>query len=149
MLQDSVNTNATRESELKQKAENAKDGSERSKARDELKRIGDIKRVNGEAQDALLGRLDDAQFVAGFGSNGGEEFLSYMNISESLVVKGGPAWKRWDDAMTSNLDRIQNGDGSWSGHHCITGRTFCTATALLVLLADRTPVPVSSRQGTR
>ena len=23
--------------------------------------------------------------------------------------------------------------------HCITGRTFCTATALLVLMGDRTP----------
>ena len=36
--------------------------------------------------------------------------------------------------MTANLNRIQNDDGSWTGHHCITGRTFCTSTALLVLL---------------
>jgi len=43
--------------------------------------------------------------------------------------------------MTDNLERIQNRDGSWSGHHCITGRTFCTAAALLVLLADRAPRP--------
>jgi hypothetical protein len=47
--------------------------------------------------------------------------------------------------MTQNLDRIQNGDGSWSGHHCITGRTFCTSTALLVLMADRAPVPVQAK----
>ena len=80
--------------------------------------------------------------MAGFGSNGGEEFLSYMNIAESLVVKGGEEWKRWDSEMTENLNRVQNDDGSWSGHHCITGRTFCTSTALLVLLADRTPVPL-------
>ena len=144
VLQDSVNTNATREPELKAVAQNSKDEAERGKARDELRRIGDAKKVNREAQAALLGRLDDAQFVSGFGSNGGEEFLSYMNISESLVVKGGPEWKRWDDAMTSNLDRIQNRDGSWSGHHCITGRTFCTSSALLVLQADRTPVPVKT-----
>ena len=39
----------------------------------------------------------------------------------------------------------QNGDGSWTGHHCITGRTFCTAAALLVLMADRAPVPVASQ----
>ena len=53
-----------------------------------------------------------------------------------------------DDAMTSNLNRIQNSDGSWSGHHCITGRTFCTSTALLVLMADRSPVPVSATSTT-
>ena len=43
--------------------------------------------------------------------------------------------------MTENLERVQNADGCWSGHHCITGRTFCTATALLVLMADRAPRP--------
>ncbi len=68
-----------------------------------------------------------------------------MNIAESLVVKGGDEWKKWDDSMTENLNRVQNGDGSWSGHHCITGRTFCTSTALLVLMADRTPVPVKAK----
>jgi hypothetical protein len=43
--------------------------------------------------------------------------------------------------MTENINRVQNKDGSWSGHHCITGRTFCTGTALLVLMADRAPIP--------
>jgi hypothetical protein len=143
VLSDGVNTDQAREADLKQKAETARDEAERTAARKELKRIGDVRAVQREAQSALLARLDDAQFVAGFGSNGGEEFLSYMNISESLVVKGGHEWTRWDDAMTSNLNRIQNSDGSWTGHHCITGRTFCTATALLVLMADRTPVPVA------
>ncbi len=51
--------------------------------------------------------------------------------------------------MTENLNRVQNDDGSWSGHHCITGRTFCTSTALLVLLADRTPVPVQVKAEAR
>jgi hypothetical protein len=68
-----------------------------------------------------------------------------MNIAESLVVKGGDEWKKWDDAMSGNLQRVQNGDGSWSGHHCITGRTFCTSTALLVMMADRTPIPVKAK----
>ena len=70
--------------------------------------------------------MDDKQFIAGFGSNGGEEFLSYMNIGESLVVKGDDAWKSWDKSISENLNRVQNSDGSWSGHDCITGRTFCT-----------------------
>jgi hypothetical protein len=138
-----VNTNSALESELRKKADAPGDESERKKARKGLERIESTRLAHREAQQALLGRLDDAQFVAGFGSNGGEEFLSYMNISESLVVKGGLDWKRWDDAMASNLGRVQNDDGSWSGHHCITGRTFCTSAALLVLMADRTPVPVT------
>ena len=39
------------------------------------------------------------------------------------------------------VTKAQNKDGSWAGHHCITGRTFCTATALLTLMADRAPIP--------
>jgi hypothetical protein len=142
VLQDSVNSFHNMESDLRDKAENSKDDKERSQARESLSRFAKTREVNREARQALLGRLDDAQFVSGFGSNGGEEFLSYMNISESLVVKGGSDWKRWDDAMAGNLGSVQNDDGSWSGHHCITGRTFCTSSALLVLMADRTPVPV-------
>jgi hypothetical protein len=98
-----------------------------------------------EAQTAVIAKLDDKQFIAGFGSNGGEEFLSYMNIGESLVVKGGDAWKSWDKSISENLNRVQNNDGSWSGHHCITGRTFCTSAALLVLMVDRSPAPVSEK----
>jgi hypothetical protein len=85
--------------------------------------------------------LRSAAFVTGFGSNGGEEFLSYLHISESLLSKGGKEWEDWDRRMTENLGRVQNADGSWAGNHCITGRTFCTATALLVLLGDRAPRP--------
>ena len=42
------------------------------------------------------------------------------------------------------LNRVQNDDGSWSGHHCITGRTFVTSAALMVLTIDRAPVPVAA-----
>ena len=39
------------------------------------------------------------------------------------------------------LAAMARADGSWAGNHCITGRTFCTATALLVLMGDRAPRP--------
>ena len=42
--------------------------------------------------------------------------------------------------MTAGLEKAQDKDGIWAGQHCITGRTFCTASALLVLMADRTPI---------
>jgi hypothetical protein len=93
-----------------------------------------------KVEQALLDRLDEPAFVSGFGNNGGEEFLSYMLISETLRARGGAEWSRWDAAMAQLVGGVQNDDGSWTGHHCITGRTFCTAAAILVLLADRAPV---------
>jgi hypothetical protein len=141
VLQDSVNSQRTAAGKLRDQAASAKDEKSRTEAKRQLAQLAEAEQVNGAAQAAVVARLDDQQFLAGFGSNGGEEFLSYMNIAESLVTKGGAEWQRWDSQMTANLGRIQNDDGSWSGHHCITGRTFCTGSALLVLLADRTPVP--------
>ncbi|HUQ02287.1 MAG TPA: prenyltransferase/squalene oxidase repeat-containing protein [Kofleriaceae bacterium] len=93
-----------------------------------------------KVEGALIANLGNDQFIAGFGNNGGEEFLSYMMISESLVAKGGDEWAKWDAQITTLVNKVQNEDGSWSGHHCITGRTFCTAAALLVLMGDRTPM---------
>jgi len=146
VLQDSVNTSKVLAKSLEAKFANSRDKKERESAKEKLAQIADTEKVQQEAQASVIARLNDKQFVAGFGSNGGEEFLSYMNLAESLVVKGGDEWKRWDSEMTANLNRVQNSDGSWSGHHCITGRTFCTSTALLVLLADRTPIPAGVKR---
>ncbi|HEX3474214.1 MAG TPA: prenyltransferase/squalene oxidase repeat-containing protein [Kofleriaceae bacterium] len=92
------------------------------------------------SQAKLAERLNDPHFVSGFGSNGGEEFLSYLLMSEALLAKGGSEWTKWDTRVAKLVTGVQNGDGSWTGHHCITGRTFCTAAALLLLMADRAPV---------
>jgi hypothetical protein len=140
--QDFVNTSFVKERALRDKLEGTKDAGEREQVLGQLKKLEEGRAAFDAQQDGLVQRLDDPQFVSGFGSNGGEEFLSYMNISESLVVRADDAWRRWDQSMATNLARVQNEDGSWTGHHCITGRTFCTASALLVLLADRAPVPV-------
>lgn len=90
-------------------------------------------------QAKLAARMSDPHFVSGFGSNGGEEFLSYLLMSEALLAKGGDEWTQWDARVTKLVTGVQNGDGSWTGHHCITGRTFCTAAALLLLMGDRAP----------
>ncbi len=71
--------------------------------------------------------------MAGFGNNGGEEFLSFLLTGESMMMQGGDTWKKWYDMMTGKLINIQNRDGSWNGHHCITSPVFCTATCLLIL----------------
>lgn len=69
----------------------------------------------------------------GFGSNGGEEFLSYLQTGEGMIMGKDKEWKKWYDNMNGRLLKIQNQDGSWNGHHCITSPVFCTATCLLIL----------------
>jgi hypothetical protein len=110
-----------------------------------MKQVEEFKKAdkaNDDVQTKLAQNVRNDAFVAGFGNNGGEEFLSFMNISESLVLKGGKDWDDWNTKMITGLEKAQDKDGSWQGHHCITGKTFCTAGALLVLMADRTPFPL-------
>lgn len=139
-MKDALDNAAIREAELLQiVTAPATQPADVRKAQDELRQIGAAREQYQAAQQATVQRLGDDGFIAGFGSNGGEEFLSYMNIGEAMVAAGGPEWEKWDAQMTRNLNNIQNDDGSWSGHHCITGKTFCTASALLTLMVDRTP----------
>ncbi len=90
-----------------------------------------------EQNAAQLERLDDEQLLTGFGNNGGEEFLSYLMTSESLVIAGGKKFASWDGKMQNRLAKVQNSDGSWSGHHCITSPVFCTAAVVQCLTTDR------------
>jgi hypothetical protein len=73
------------------------------------------------------------EVMDGFGSNGGEEFLSYLQTGEGMIIGKDSEWKNWYNNISGRLLRIQNDDGSWSGHHCITSPVFCTATCLLIL----------------
>jgi len=82
-------------------------------------------------------QLSDPRFITGFGSIGGEEFFSYLNISDSLRRAGGPEWVRWNTDMKAKILKMQNEDGTWAGHHCITGRVAVTGAAILLLVADR------------
>ena len=76
---------------------------------------------------------NDEALLTGFGNNGGEEYLSYLMTSESLVITGGEAWEKWDEKMHRRMNKIQNPNGSWSGHHCITSPVFCTAAVIQCL----------------
>jgi len=108
-----------------------------------LKRAGvDAKKAQAlndayNARNAQLRRLADDELLRGFGSNGGEEYLSYLQTSESLVIAGGKEWDAWKSKMSARLSKIQSQDGSWTGHHCITSPVFCTAAVLQTLTADR------------
>ncbi len=145
-VQDTVNTNLARkttaESVLKSPTA---DDSAKDKARSDLKEVADAEQANAQATRQVVASLGNERFLRGFGNNGGEEFLSYMNLSETLLAQGGEAWEKWDRQVCETVTKVQNEDGSWSGHHCITGRTFCTAAALLTMMADRAPVPVEAK----
>jgi hypothetical protein len=97
---------------------------------------------NAKKVKEIAGKLSDPRFVSGFGSIGGEEFFSYLNISDGLHRAGGPEWKKWNSAMKLKVIHLQNEDGTWAGQHCITGRVAVTSAAILLLLADRDVVPV-------
>jgi hypothetical protein len=74
--------------------------------------------------------------MSGFGNNGGEEFLSYLQTGESMIINKDNTWQNWYDNMSGRLLKIQNNDGSWQGHHCISSPVFCTATCLLILAVN-------------
>src|SRR5262249_18595960 len=46
-----------------------------------------------DQEKGMIQRFQDPRFITGFGSNGGEEFLSYLLISETMVQKGGSEWQ--------------------------------------------------------
>lgn len=86
-----------------------------------------------EIYEASRDQSQREDIMQGFGNNGGEEFLSYLQTGESMIINKDNQWKEWYDNMSGRLLKIQNTDGSWSGHHCITSPVFCTATCLLIL----------------
>jgi len=109
-------------------------------ALEQLSRTENDRKANAPRIKAMTARLADPQHVMGFGSFGGEEFFSYLNISDSLHRAGGEEWEKWNSEMKAKLVKLQNEDGSWAGHHCITGRVAVTSAAILVMLVDREPV---------
>ncbi len=74
--------------------------------------------------------------MSGFGNNGGEEFLSFLQTGESMIINKDNTWQDWFDNVSGRLLKIQNNNGSWQGHHCITSPVFCTATCLLILAVN-------------
>lgn len=98
-------------------------------SRDEAERVGTAYQVYNAAKV----RAQSNEVLKGFGNNGGEEFLSFLQTGESLIINKDQSWRNWYDATTARLVSIQNSNGSWNGHHCITSPVFCTATSLLIL----------------
>ena len=92
---------------------------------EQLSRTEEDRKRNAKEIAAVSGQLSNARFVRGFGSMGGKE------------------WQEWNPKIKTQLIRLQNEDGSWAGHHCITGRVAVTSAAILTVLVDQTPVETS------
>jgi hypothetical protein len=58
-------------------------------------------------------------------------------VSDSLKRSGGEEWKKWHSQITDKILKLQNNDGTWAGHHCITGRVAVTSAAILNLAVNR------------
>ena len=108
-----------------------------AQALEQLSRTAADRVQNAKQISAIQGQLANAAFVGGYGSMGGEEFFSYLNISDSMKRVGGDAWSKWHADITQKILGLQNSDGTWAGHHCITGRVAMTSAAILNLTVDR------------
>ncbi len=78
-----------------------------------------------------------------FNQLGGEQYLAFHYINETMLQRGGSMWQRWFPIVRDKLIDVQNADGSWVGHSCIVSRTFCTACAMLVLTSPNRYLPIS------
>ena len=108
-----------------------------AQALEQLTRTEASRKANANEIRQMTSQLSDAGYVRGFGSMGGEEFFSYLNISESMKRAGGQPWHDWNEKIKAQLVELQNQDGTWAGHHCITGRVSVTAAAILTLMVDQ------------
>jgi hypothetical protein len=108
-----------------------------AQALEQLSRTEADRRRNAREIDAIHQRLASASFVDGYGSIGGEEFFAYLNVSDGLKRAGGLEWNKWRSQTTEKIVRLQNSDGTWAGHHCITGRVAVTSAAILNLTVGR------------
>jgi len=73
------------------------------------------------------------EVMVGFGNNGGEEYLSYLQTGEGMIIGEDISWQDWYNKVSQRMIDTQVENGSWQGHHCITSPVFCTATAVLIL----------------
>ena len=108
-----------------------------AQALEQLSRTSADRAQNAKQISAIQSQLGSAAFVGGYGSMGGEEFFSYLNISDSMKRVGGDAWSKWHADITQKILGLQNSNGAWAGHHCITGRVAMTSAAILNLTVDR------------
>src|SRR5580704_1316696 len=72
---------------------------QRAQALEQMTRTPGDREKNSKDIKKLAKEISDPRVIAGFGSMGGEEFFSYLNVSDSLHRSGGPEWVAWNDRI--------------------------------------------------
>ena len=72
------------------------------------------------------------EVITGFRNNGDEEFLSYVQTVEAMVMRKNLDWKKWYDNIDGRLLNIQEKNGSWTGHHCSTSPVILYCNSFIV-----------------
>jgi hypothetical protein len=76
---------------------------------------------------------------------GGEEFLGALFATQAFQLEQDGSHERWYPKIDKALRACQNKDGSWIGHHCLTGKVFCTACSVMALLTPDRLLPMIER----
>lgn len=98
----------------------------------------------GQLATGVIAKMRFDQDVGG--RSGGEEFLGAVFAVQALHHEPEqPVWTSFYKKIIDSLVRCQNGDGSWQGHHCITGRVFCTAASVIAMNTPLKMLPMIER----
>ncbi len=93
--------------------------------------LGKIKTPEGRVASGILAKLP---FGRDYGDEvSGEDFFGGVLAAHAMIHEEGEAWENAFAKIQKVLTSCQNADGSWTGHHCISARTFCTAAAVMTL----------------
>jgi len=95
-----------------------------------------------EAVDQFIKNVKSGEWSNMYLTVEGEDYLSALIMTHSLIQHEGERWKTWFSFIRSALCKRQNADGSWVTTACITGKTFATACSLLTLTAPNRPTPI-------
>ena len=105
--------------------------------------MGQAKTVEARKATAVVMNM---RFDQDVGSRaGGEEFLGALYATQALRIEDDANFRRFYRKMVKALAKCQNSDGSWFGHHCISGRVFCTACSIMTMLTPNKLLPMLER----
>lgn len=104
--------------------------------------LGLGREMTKEAETAS-GILQRLPFGRDYGDEvSGEDFFGGLLAAHALIHEEGDAWRKVFSGISKTLVDCQNADGSWTGHHCISARTFCTACAVTTLVTPLRFLPM-------
>ncbi len=93
--------------------------------------LGKGESSEGRVASGILAKLP---FGRDYGDEvSGEDFFGGVLAAHAMIHEEGKAWEDAFAKIQKVLTSCQNQDGSWTGHHCISARTFCTAAAVLTI----------------